>query len=75
MKRELVGIKDPYDYWSFIMDVAYTEGKNITSFDEFVNIVNKIPEFSQCDFVEEDFEIYALLDDNADFCFNLGCDV
>jgi hypothetical protein len=75
MKKELVGVKDLHGYWSFIIDVAYTEGKNIVLFDDFVNVVNKISEFSTCEFEQEDFEIYAFLDDNVDFCFNPGCDL
>ena len=73
MKKELIGIRDHQNNWSFIMDVSYTENKNIKNVEYFVDVVKQIPEFNSCEFIEEnDFEIFAVFETDIDFCFNAG---
>lgn len=65
MRKELVSVIDLQGYWSNILCVSCSEGKKISTFEGMVeNIKECQPQLAQCEFVLENDEIYALVDDN-----------
>lgn len=63
MKKELVSVKDINGYWSNILCISCSEGKNFTTFDEIVESIKECQEYlANCEFVEENEEIYVLVD-------------
>ena len=64
MKKELVSVKDINGYWSNILCISCSEGKQISTFEEMVNNIKECQiELVNCEFVQEDGEIYALVDE------------
>ena len=64
MRKELVSVKDLQGYWSNILCVSCSEGKQISTFEDMVNNIKECQvELANCEFVEENEEIYALVDE------------
>jgi hypothetical protein len=61
MYKELVLIKDINNFWSCVLCFTCTHDKKITSSDEAINLIRETyPVLSDCEFVIENNEIFAL---------------
>jgi len=64
LKKELVCVKDINGYWSNILCVSCSEGKQITDFNVMVTLMKECQEgLVNCEFILEDEEIYVLVDE------------
>ena len=64
MRKELVSVIDLHGYWSNILCVSCSEGKQISSSDDMIeNIRECQPELAHFDFIVEGEEIYAMVDE------------
>jgi hypothetical protein len=76
MNKELVGTKDIGGYWSFIFDVSYTEGKNISSEEQFEAVVlENFGDLLYENFCVEDDEIYAFMKKDQQFNTGTECKI
>lgn len=67
MKKELVLVKDFYDYWSSVFCVADTEGMQITDASIAIEILkNKYPILEDATFIEQDIEVFAIISSNIE---------
>lgn len=68
MKKELIGIKDPNGYWSFVFFVNLTENKKILDVGDFESIVKShYPDIFYSEFFVEDENIYTLIENHIQF--------
>lgn len=64
MREELVGVIDINGYWSNILCISCSEGKQISSFDDFVAEVKLCQEYlADCEFVQRNDEVYVIVDE------------
>jgi hypothetical protein len=62
MKKELVLVKDLYNYWSCALCVSCTEGKHITDAETAIELIrNEYNDLVSAEFIQEDNEIFALI--------------
>lgn len=64
MRKELVSVIDLNGYWSNILCISCSEGKQISTFEDMVlNIKECQEQLSDCEFIQEGEEIYVMVDD------------
>jgi hypothetical protein len=71
MRKELVAYKDTNGFWCCVFNVTYSEGMNITDFNQIVDLIKTHYGFlANDDFTQEDNEIYVLT--SVEFVINPG---
>lgn len=64
MKKELVSVKDLDGFWTNILCVSCSIGKQISTFDDIVsNIKECQPQLEYGEYVLEGEEVYVIVDD------------
>lgn len=77
MHKEMIGTTDLYGYWSFVYDISYTEGKNISTLEEFESLIlESFGHLFEANFFIENGEIYAYSKSNEHFNSGVsGCKI
>ena len=73
MKKELVAVKNR-NYWDIIFDVSLSEGKNLSSDIDTINIIkNNYVELINANFIVEGIEIFVIVDNLSTVNLGNGC--
>lgn len=75
MKKELVAVKNR-EYWDIIFDVSLSEGKNLSSDIDTIDIIkNNYVELTNANFIVKGIEIFAIVDNLSTVNPGNGCKV